>query len=117
MRPLNFNPEFRIASTAALTTRSPRSRQPFTHAVKRLQVELLGGLGRNELHGRALHSLGDRLCVEEVVLLSLRIRTHVLRRHPPCFVPKLLQLAAEMMRANAAFPIRHAGRLANRASN
>src|SRR5262245_43142012 len=43
--------------------------QPLTHAVERLQVELLGGLGRDELHRRALHRLGDRLGVAEVVLL------------------------------------------------
>jgi hypothetical protein len=49
--------------------------------VERLQVELLGGLCRHELHGRALHRLGDRLGVSEVILLSLGIRAHVLRRH------------------------------------
>jgi hypothetical protein len=35
-----------------------------------LQVKLVGSLGRNELHGRALHRLGDRLRIAEVVLLS-----------------------------------------------
>src|ERR1700732_1885403 len=33
--------------------------QSLAHAVQRLQVELVGGLGRDELHGRALDSLGD----------------------------------------------------------
>src|SRR5580700_5915178 len=37
----------------------------------------------------------------EVVLLSLRVRPHVLRRHQPGIVTKRLKLAAEMMRANA----------------
>jgi hypothetical protein len=54
--------------------------QPLTHAVERLQIELLGGLGRDELHRRALHRL-DRLRVTEVILLSLGIWTNVLRRH------------------------------------
>jgi hypothetical protein len=40
--------------------------QPLTHTVERLQVELLGGLGRHELHRWALHRLGDRLGVAEV---------------------------------------------------
>jgi hypothetical protein len=44
------------------------------HAVQGLQVELIAGLGSDELHGRALHRLGDRLSIAEVVLLSLRIR-------------------------------------------
>src|SRR5262249_1085866 len=35
--------------------------QTLPHAVERLQVELLGGLGRDELHRRALHRLGDGL--------------------------------------------------------
>jgi hypothetical protein len=48
-----------------------------------------------------LHSFGDRLRVAEVVLLALAIRAHVFRWHQPCLVPKGLQLAAEMMRADA----------------
>src|SRR6266702_3043320 len=76
--------------------------QTLPHAVERLQVELLGGLGRDELHRRALHRLGDRLRVAEVVLLSLRIRAHVLRRHQPSIVPKYPQLTTEMMRADAS---------------
>ena len=45
--------------------------QPLTHAVERLQVELLGGLCRDELHRRALHRLGDRLRFEEVIFCPL----------------------------------------------
>src|SRR5436190_12558073 len=45
--------------------------QSFAHTMQRLQVELLGGLRGDELHGRALHRLGDRLRITEVVLLSL----------------------------------------------
>src|SRR5262249_25978113 len=55
--------------------------QPLAHAVQGLQVKLVGGLGRHELHGWALHRLGDRLRIAEVVLLSLRIRPHVFGRH------------------------------------
>jgi hypothetical protein len=39
--------------------------------MKRLQVELVCGLGRNELHGGALHRPGNRLRVAKVVLLSI----------------------------------------------
>jgi hypothetical protein len=35
-------------------------------AVQGLQVKLVRGLGRDELHGRALHRLGDRLRIAEV---------------------------------------------------
>ena len=66
-----------------------------------LQVELIGGLGRHELHRWPLHRLGNRLGVAEVVLLSLRVGPHILRRHQPGIVTKRLKLAAEMMRANA----------------
>jgi len=45
--------------------------QPFTHAVERLQVELIGSLRRHELHRRPLHSFGNGLSVAEVVLLAL----------------------------------------------
>src|SRR5260370_28149712 len=45
--------------------------QSLAHAVQRLQVELVGGLGRDKLHGRALDSLGDGFRITEVRLLSL----------------------------------------------
>jgi hypothetical protein len=75
--------------------------QSLAHAVQRLQIELLGSLGCDELHRRALHRLGDRLRIAEVVLLPLRIRAHVLCRHQPSIVAEQLQLAAEMMRPDA----------------
>ncbi len=62
--------------------------QSLTHPVQCLQVELIGGLRRHELHRRTLHRLGDRLRIAEVVLLSLRIGPHVLRRHQPGIVAK-----------------------------
>src|ERR1039457_3321046 len=55
--------------------------KPLPHPVQRLQVELIGGLRRHELHRRALHRLGDRLSIAEVILLSLRVGPYVLRRH------------------------------------
>jgi hypothetical protein len=39
--------------------------------VQRLQVELVGRLGCDELHGWALHCLGDRFRIAIVVLLTL----------------------------------------------
>jgi hypothetical protein len=76
--------------------------QPLTHVVERLQIKLLGGLCRDELHSRALHCLGDCFGVPEVILLSLGIRAHVLRRHQASVVSEHLQLAAEMMRPDAS---------------
>ena len=46
--------------------------QSLPHPVQRLQVELIGGLGRHELHRQPLFRLGNRLRVAEVVLLSLQ---------------------------------------------
>jgi hypothetical protein len=43
--------------------------QALPDTVQRLQVELVDRLGRHELHGWALHRLGDRFCVAVVVLL------------------------------------------------
>ena len=48
--------------------------QPLPHAVERLQVELLGGLGRNELHRRTLHRLGECLGIAEVVSEACSIK-------------------------------------------
>jgi hypothetical protein len=75
--------------------------QSIADAVQRLQVELIGGLGRDELHGRALDSLGDGFRISEVILLSLRIGAHVFRGHQSGVVAEHLELATEMMRADA----------------
>src|SRR6266702_1902953 len=77
---------------------------------QRLSVELIGGLGRHELHRWPLHRLGDRLRVAEVVLLSLRIRANVLRWHQPGIVTKTLELATEMMCPDASLHPDQAGR-------
>src|SRR6266536_4730883 len=62
---------------------SALAHQSLTHPMQRLQVERIGGLRRHELHRWPLHRLCDRFRVAEVVLLSLRIRANVLRRHHP----------------------------------
>jgi hypothetical protein len=77
--------------------------QALAHAVQSLQVKLIGSLGGDELHGRALHRLGDRLSIAEIVLLALVVRAHVFCWHQPRVVTKRLQLATEMMRADARF--------------
>src|SRR5262249_22477873 len=84
--------------------------QPFTHPMQRLQVELIGSLRRHEFHRWALHRLGDRFRVAEVVLLSLRIRANVLGRHQPGIVTKTLELATEMMCPDPSLHPDQAGR-------
>jgi hypothetical protein len=69
--------------------------QSLAHPMQRLQVELFGRLGRDELHGWPLYGFGDSLRVAEVVLLPLRIWAHILRRHQPRIMPKRPELAAE----------------------
>jgi hypothetical protein len=51
--------------------------QPLTHPVQGLQVKLVDSLCGDESHRWALHRLGDRLGIAEIILLSLRIGTHV----------------------------------------
>jgi hypothetical protein len=41
--------------------------QSIADAVQRLQVELIGGFGRDELHGRALHRLGTAVIRQRAV--------------------------------------------------
>src|SRR5262249_58586871 len=45
--------------------------------------------------------VGDRFRIAIVVLLTFGIRTHILCRHQPCVMTKRLQIAAEMMCADA----------------
>jgi hypothetical protein len=48
--------------------------KPLAHPVQCLQVELVGRLGGDELHGRALHRLGDCFRIAIVILLTFGIR-------------------------------------------
>src|SRR6516225_3732283 len=84
--------------------------QPLTHAVERLQVELLGGLGRDELHRRALHRLRDRLRVAEVVLLPPRVGPHIFGWHQPSVVAKRCESAAQIVCADAGLHADETGR-------
>jgi hypothetical protein len=55
--------------------------QPFAHPVQCLQVELLDGLRRHELHRWTLDRLGNCLRITEVVLLPFGVRADILCRH------------------------------------
>jgi hypothetical protein len=54
-----------IDDTGALTDQS------LAHPMQRLKVKLLGALGGDELHGRALHRFRDRLGIAIVIFLPL----------------------------------------------
>ena len=54
-------------------------------------------------------SIGNTVIYTAVVLLSLRIGPHVLRRHQSGIVPELLQLPAEVMRPDASLHADQAG--------
>jgi hypothetical protein len=58
---------------------------------------------RHELHRWTLHRLGDCLGIAEVILLPLRVRANILRRHQPSIVAQCPKFATEMMCANAGF--------------
>jgi len=60
--------------------------QPLAHPMQRLQIQLLRGLGRHELHRRALYGFGNRFGIIEVVLLSLAIGADIFGRHQPGIV-------------------------------
>jgi hypothetical protein len=84
--------------------------QPLANAMQRLQVELVGCLGRDELHGWPLHCFRDRFGVVEVVLLPLRIGPHVLCRHQPGVMAESRELAGEVVRTDARLHANQAGR-------
>src|SRR5215213_7917796 len=84
--------------------------QSLAHVMECLQIQLIGSLRRHELYRWPLHRLSDRLCVAEVVLLPLRIRTHVLRWHQPGIVTEPMELAAKMMRPDTSLHANQAWR-------
>jgi hypothetical protein len=78
--------------------------------VQRLQIELLGGLGGNEAHGRALHGFGDRLRIAEVVLVALQVRSDIAGRHQSGVVAECLEPPAQVVGADAGLHANEAGR-------
>ena len=70
--------------------------QALPHAMQRLQVELVGCFGGDELHGWPLDGFGDCFGVAEIV-----VRSNVLRRHEPCVVTKRMELAVQVMGSDA----------------
>jgi hypothetical protein len=77
--------------------------------MQRLQVQLIGGLGRDELHRRPLHRFGDCLRITEVILLALGIGSHVLRRHQTSVVTKRPEPTTEMMRPDTGLHTNQTG--------
>jgi hypothetical protein len=69
--------------------------------MQRLQIQLFFGLDRHKSHSRSLHRFGDRFRIQEVTLVGLHIRLHVLRRHQSHFMPLLAQRPTEKVRSTA----------------
>jgi len=62
--------------------------QALAHKMQRLQVQLIGRFGGDELHGWSLDSFSDCFSIAEIVLLPFAIRFDVLRWHEPSVVAK-----------------------------
>lgn len=69
---------------------------PLPYPVQRLHVELVVCLDRNEAHGRSTDCFGNRLGIDEVALVRLHVRLHVLGRDDPHLVPLFPERALPM---------------------
>src|SRR6516165_4192930 len=98
----NGNPTLQQEGADLIDDAGALTDQPLTHTVQSLQVELLGGLGCDELHRRALHRLGDCLGIAEVVLLPPRVGAHILGWHQPSVVAKRCEFTAQVMCTDAS---------------
>ena len=78
--------------------------------MQRQQITLLRGLDGNEVHGRPLHGLRDRLGIAIVVLVPLQERLDVLRRDEANVMPECPDLPGDVMRAAAGFQADKAAR-------
>ena len=66
-----------------------------------LKIKLFDCLDGEKLHSGTQHRLGNRFCVAEVILLSLRIRPDIPGRHQPRIVAECLELPTQVMRPDA----------------
>jgi hypothetical protein len=73
------------------------------HAMQRQQIALLRSLDGDEVHGRPLHGLRDRLGVAIVVLVALEERLDVLCWEEANVMPECPDLPGDVMRAAARF--------------
>src|SRR5215471_9118834 len=98
----NGNPTLQQEGADLIDDAGALTNQPLTHTVQSLQVELLGGLGCDELHRRALHRFGDCLGIAEVVLLPPRVGAHIFGWHQPSVVAKRCEFTAQVMCTDAS---------------
>ena len=85
--------------------RSSRN-QPVSHAVERLQIQLVIGLDRNEAHILTVDSFGNRLRIKEVVLIRLHKRLHELSGNQPGSVAKFGWPSENGLNTNGADHVR-----------
>src|SRR6516162_677355 len=90
---------FQEQSTNLVDYRGTACHTALTHAMDRLQVQLIIAPDWHETHPRASHGLGDRFCIDIVILVGLYIRLHVLRRHHSYLVSLFAQDPAQKMRS------------------
>src|ERR1019366_2745839 len=67
-------------STQLVDDRGSSCDQAITHTMQCLQIELVIGLDRHKSHVLAIHCLGNRFCIKEVVLVRLHKWLHELSR-------------------------------------
>ena len=69
-RPWRGDTAFERKGTDLLDDGGALTDEPFSDAMQRLEIALVAGLDGDEFHHRALHGLGNRFRVIEIVLLS-----------------------------------------------
>ena len=67
-----------------------------------LEVQLIIGLDRDKAHVLPLDCLGDRLCIDEVVLVRLHERLYKLPCDQPDIVALLSQCTSKKMRSSTS---------------
>src|SRR5262245_36903997 len=96
-------PSSAICARNALITwvrwRSSRSRVSMLHQL----TLLLGRLDAYEAHGWASDRLADRLGISGIILVTLDISLHILRRHQTHLMAELRQFACPVVRRSTGF--------------
>jgi hypothetical protein len=104
------NAVFQKKATDLIDNSCPITDQARTHAVQRLQIQLVVSLNRHTARRRALHGFRNRMGVSEIVLVALPKRLGIGRRHLFDRVAERKQLAGHVVRGHASFDPDEAGR-------
>src|SRR5262245_47121632 len=108
-----YQPELGKVGTKCVNQLSPLADQEISRPMQHQRALLLDVLDWHKTHRWPRHGLADRRRIGSIVLAALHIGFDIGRRHEPCVMPHLVELACPLMRRCGTLPCQR-GKVAER---